>query len=234
MKSRSQEINVFSMSALDLFASALGAFILISIVLMPYFLRPKYQFPNLDIVMALDTTGSMGGAGRRSTVGDRSTDAPLLSKLSPSLGVGVIDFKDRCEGANAVREFALRRMDAAGLRALVSFTRTMSAGGSACNRDSTGSARQRAGTRPLDRAGVRKGESRVIVIITDNPAYEDRKAHALDAARSFAVSRRRSKVSVVLRGDDEAFLRRLAAAGNGEFIRAGASFTATVVLALAS
>ena len=39
MKFRSREINVFSMSALDLFASALGAFILISIVLMPYFLR---------------------------------------------------------------------------------------------------------------------------------------------------------------------------------------------------
>ena len=232
MKSRSQEINVFSMSALDLFASALGAFILISIVLMPYFLRPKYQFPNLDIVMALDTTGSMGEQvdGLRSEIVQLTR---LLSKLSPSLGVGVIDFKDRCEGANAVREFALRRMDAAGLRALVSFTRTMSAGGSACNRDSP-----EALASALD-AAIRsswraESESRVIVIITDNPAYEDRKAHALDAARSFAVSRRRSKVSVVLRGDDEAFLRRLAAAGNGEFIRAGASFTATVVLALAS
>ena len=39
MKSRSREINIFGMSALDLFASALGAFILISMVLMPYFLR---------------------------------------------------------------------------------------------------------------------------------------------------------------------------------------------------
>ena len=39
MKTRSREVNVFSMSALDLFASALGAFILISIVLMPYFLH---------------------------------------------------------------------------------------------------------------------------------------------------------------------------------------------------
>ena len=37
MKSRSKEINIFSMSALDLFASALGAFILISVVLFPYF-----------------------------------------------------------------------------------------------------------------------------------------------------------------------------------------------------
>ena len=39
MRRRGREINVFSVSALDLFASALGAFILISIVLMPYFLR---------------------------------------------------------------------------------------------------------------------------------------------------------------------------------------------------
>lgn len=37
MKSRNREINIFSMSALDLFASALGAFILISVALFPYF-----------------------------------------------------------------------------------------------------------------------------------------------------------------------------------------------------
>ena len=37
MKTRSKEINIFSMSALDLFASALGAFILIAVVLFPYF-----------------------------------------------------------------------------------------------------------------------------------------------------------------------------------------------------
>ena len=37
MKKRSREINVFSVSALDLFASALGAFILISIVFMVFF-----------------------------------------------------------------------------------------------------------------------------------------------------------------------------------------------------
>lgn len=37
MKPRNREINIFSMSALDLFASALGAFILISVALFPYF-----------------------------------------------------------------------------------------------------------------------------------------------------------------------------------------------------
>ena len=46
MKFRSREINVFSMSALDLFASALGAFILISMVLMPYFLRVETEEVN--------------------------------------------------------------------------------------------------------------------------------------------------------------------------------------------
>ena len=47
MKIRSREINVFSMSALDLFASALGAFILIAIVLMPYFLRSEISEAEL-------------------------------------------------------------------------------------------------------------------------------------------------------------------------------------------
>ena len=41
MKKRSRELNVFSISALDLFASAMGAFILITIVLIPF-------FPNVD------------------------------------------------------------------------------------------------------------------------------------------------------------------------------------------
>ena len=41
MKKRSREINVFSISALDLFASAMGTFILITIVLIPF-------FPNVD------------------------------------------------------------------------------------------------------------------------------------------------------------------------------------------
>ena len=42
MKKRSRELNIFSMSALDLFASALGAFILITVVLLPF-------FPNLNM-----------------------------------------------------------------------------------------------------------------------------------------------------------------------------------------
>ena len=37
MKARGQALNVFSMSALDLFASALGAFILLAVIALPFF-----------------------------------------------------------------------------------------------------------------------------------------------------------------------------------------------------
>ncbi|TFH75025.1 hypothetical protein E3V39_02465 [Gammaproteobacteria bacterium LSUCC0112] len=37
MRRRSKELNIFSMSALDLFASAMGAFILITLILFPFF-----------------------------------------------------------------------------------------------------------------------------------------------------------------------------------------------------
>lgn len=39
MKRKNREINIFSMSALDLFASAMGAFILIAVVALPYYLK---------------------------------------------------------------------------------------------------------------------------------------------------------------------------------------------------
>ena len=39
MKRRHREFNIFSMSALDLFASAMGAFIIIAVVLFPYYMR---------------------------------------------------------------------------------------------------------------------------------------------------------------------------------------------------
>lgn len=38
-RNKSREINIFSMSALDLFASALGAFILIAVIALPYYLN---------------------------------------------------------------------------------------------------------------------------------------------------------------------------------------------------
>jgi len=39
MKKKNREINIFSISALDLFASAMGAFLLIAVMALPYYLK---------------------------------------------------------------------------------------------------------------------------------------------------------------------------------------------------
>ena len=52
MRLRSKEISVFNMSALDLFASALGAFILITLVLFPYFPNTGDSQERVDEVKA--------------------------------------------------------------------------------------------------------------------------------------------------------------------------------------
>lgn len=46
MKRRDRELNIFSMSALDLFASAMGAFVLITLVLLPYYLKEAPTTPQ--------------------------------------------------------------------------------------------------------------------------------------------------------------------------------------------
>ena len=277
VKSRSREINVFSMSALDLFASALGAFILITIVLMPYFLRvepeevqrlrqdlleaharqaeaeranarlqqelqalldaPKVSFPNLDLVIALDTTTSMEQevSGLRGEIGQF---VRLMLELTPGIGIGVVDFKDRCEGSGTIREFPLRPMTSAGLSSLQSFIRSMSAGSSPCNED-----HEEALHMALDAAVAStwraESETRIIVVISDNAAYPEWQGHAISAARAFAARGPQHKVSTAYEDTDSSlagtaeFLRRLAESGNGNFTGSGGSFTATMLFALA-
>ena len=264
MRSRSREVNVFSMSALDLFASALGAFILMAVVLMPYFLRvdpdvvqkqlaearakqraaeqrlqefldaPKMTFPHLDVVIALDTSGSMGAAvdGLRQDIDEF---AQLMFELAPSLGIGIIDYEDRCDMTTAVREFPLRLMSSAGLSSLLSFTGSLRAKSPSCNDDF-----EEALAMALD-TGIasswrRESEARIIVIITDAPAYPDKQASALSAARAFAGRGPRHRVSTVMTRsspETEEYLRSLADAGNGKFTRGGRSFVVMMLFALA-
>ena len=282
MKKRSREINVFSISALDLFASALGAFILISIVLMPYFLNvepdeidrlrralaesrqqlqqsraetarakqqvarlqrqvsqllkaPKYQFPDLDLVIALDTTGSMGKEVA-SLKNDIVGLTRVLQRLSPSLGIGVIDFKDRCDPVTMVTQFPLQRVTSSTLRDLVGFTRTMKAGGK-CN-----NLPEEALAEALEAAIAsnwrKESKARVIVIVTDNPPYKDKEADAMNAARNAASRSPPVKTSTVFRNtgrsksNTKGFLRSLAEAGKGKFVPSGSTFWASILLAL--
>ena len=52
MRQRSKEINIFSISALDLFASALGAFILLAVVFLPFFPNTGDSQERIDVIQA--------------------------------------------------------------------------------------------------------------------------------------------------------------------------------------
>ena len=52
MRLRSRELNVFSMSALDRFASGLGAFILVTVMALPFFPNTGDSGEDIEVVQA--------------------------------------------------------------------------------------------------------------------------------------------------------------------------------------
>ena len=280
MKRRNREISIFSMSALDLFASALGAFILIAIVIFPYFPNtarspvvvmaapdppvcppippvpacpacppppcpvppdePATSFPHLDLVVAIDITGSMSAqiAALKAEVGQLSQ---LLTGLTPSFGMGVVAYGDRAYD-RPVTAFGLREIsDSPGAQAaLRDFVDGLSDGigmGGGRNPDAPEAfllaLREASGMSWRSEA-----EQRVIVLITDNPAYPEEVEQAVSEAASFAAAGD-GRVSTVLvnngRGATwtESFLQRVAGAGRGQLVLdTSGSITVNLLLSL--
>lgn len=57
MKRRLRDLNVFTISAIDLFACATGAFILLALILFQYYLKHEEKPPTPEPVPVVDTTG---------------------------------------------------------------------------------------------------------------------------------------------------------------------------------
>ena len=316
MRPTRRQASIFSVSAIDLFASALGAFVIVSFVLFPYFPNtgevppapvapptpppPKpapptgvsaaeaaaleervaalerqlaearsreseldaelgearrresdlaralaeadsvvRKLPPLDLVIALDTTGSMMNevASLREEIAGL---AELLVELTEDAAVGIIDFKDRCDPRTAVRLAPLRPVTRTTVRELTAFARSMTPGGSWCN--STDPENYAAALRRAARSEWRpSSERRSIVMISDNPAYMDRRAQAISDASEFAqrpgarhtVSSVYVETGTRLR-DTPTFMRQVAQAGRGRFLEAdsNASLSVTILLAI--
>ena len=279
MRRRSREISIFSMSALDLFASALGAFILLAVVVFPFFPNtarspvvvvaapdppecppvlpcppdvpcppcppvpapapPATQFPHLDLVIALDVSGSMGDR-----IASLKVEVDQLSRvligLTPSLGLGVVAFGDR-DWQRPVTTFALREVSgsAAAQAAFRDFVLGLDvnlglgAGGNPDPPEAFLLALREAGGMDW-RPGA---EQRMVVLITDNPAYPEEADQAIADAASFgsAADARVSTVFVETNGDPaaESFLRRVASAAGGQFVAdTGGSITVSLLLSL--
>ena len=285
MRRGSREISIFSMSALDLFASALGAFILLTVVMIPYFpntgdspervadikleleaetrqreqaerearaaedaarqaeaelerMREGNQIPPFDVVIAVDTTGSMEFAvdGLKSEL---NTLFDILIGLSESPGLGIVDFKDRCEGNRTLRIQSLRQIDASAKGEYGRFVNQMFAGNygdpNSCNQGQP-EAVDIALEAALRQSWRDEARKRVIVVVTDTPAYADREQATLSMARQFAGSGG-TVTAVFVRSQGTSsntvdFLRSLASAGGGSFVPSGSSFIGTLLVAL--
>lgn len=210
MKPSRHRIDIFSVSAIDLFASALGAFLIVSFVLLPYFpntgeapptaaalhatpglppappgvLPQAPRLRSIDLVIALDTTASMAREVARLRE-EIASLTELLARLVDDAAVGIIDFKDRCDSRTALRSAPLAPVDPASAARLAAFARAMRASDSACDRtlEEDFAEALRAAVGSDWRTGV---EQRSIVMISDSPAHADRRAQAIADAARFA------------------------------------------------
>jgi hypothetical protein len=265
------------MSALDLFASAMGAFMFLAIIALPFFPNTgdsperveavkkqleektaqleteqqqnenlkkelqqerstaKISFPKMDIVIALDTTASMDkqvNGIRREIV----QLADLLMKLSPDAAMGIIDFKDRCQPGGAINSQNIIKLSTASLNTLQRFANTMSANSDSCNRDNEEAVDQ-ALTSALNMQWRSTSQSKIIILISDNGAYNIKTAQTFSQAETFRAQGEKNQVSTVFVPTENAYgrdyLSKLASAGGGKFVTEGGSFTATILQALA-
>lgn len=122
MKKKNREVNIFSMSALDLFASAMGAFMLLAVIALPFFGNttksipkkcpevkecpkptecPKIDCPkvtakpfkDVDLVIVLDISGSMKEE-LEFLKSDIRGIAQILENFSSSSAIRIIVFGD--------------------------------------------------------------------------------------------------------------------------------------------
>jgi hypothetical protein len=275
MKIRNRETNIFSMSALDLFASAMGAFLLLTVVSLPFFANTsrlddktlikkleqrkkeleterqrreeaeskaqeataalsRIKLPDLDIVILLDITGSMG-AQIRGLKQEVSTLATVFSRISPSIRFGVITFGDRLWTRPVVASELSDILRPDGLSKLKEFLQPLEANygcGVPCpnpdDPEAVFSAIQAAEKLPWRSASTRK----IVLVITDNPAYAEEVSPSLAFAEAFRAQGGGREISAVLVGDVPAgaqYLEELVKRGGGRFIRYEDSISASIL-----
>lgn len=194
MRRRSREINIFSISALDLFASAMGAFILVAVVLFPYYrqtTQTPIEIPEIEVVFVIDTTESMGAAIdqlKSELVGI----AAVLEHIAPDVRIGFVAYKARHRvNEYEIRSFELTSTRDGGLARMQQWVNGLSpqGGGDEIMAD----AMERA-------AGMNWGEGavQVIVLIADEPGEQGSLPGAVAAARRFGGRGERIRVSTFL------------------------------------
>ncbi len=201
----------------------------------------SYQLPHVDLVIALDVTSSMTRqvAALKAEVGQLSD---LLSRMAPSFGIGLVAFGDR-QWERPTTTFPLRTisgptLNRAAFRGFVNNLSVRMGLGRGGNNDPPEAFLQ-ALTDAARMPWRPESERRVIVLVTDNPAYPEEVERTIATAAAIArmPGHRVSTVYINTQGiadlEVERFLQRVASAGQGEFVRdAGGSLTVNLLLSL--
>ncbi len=276
MRTINRDINIISMSALDLFCSALGAFILLAAMSLPFFpntttdeglralieeltseneqlkeelseaisqLEKGLQNRENDIVIVIDTTGSMEGPidALKNEIVDLTT---ILSKLSEKTRISVIEYDDYCM-LQPVRVLPLTLADESGAYKIKAFAEGLSPRDTRCGNRESPEALDIAVEQATSLDFRAEAAYRFMIVIGDFPPLADRINATLNNAAAFG-NQGSSITSLFVRATNppvaaeqqrlgaESFYRNLAERGNGQFMRYDErSFSISLLLALA-
>jgi hypothetical protein len=174
----------------------------------------EIRIHDLDLVFVMDTTGSMRPA-LEDTQASLVSIVRILGRLSPSLRVGFVAYRDHGE-AYVTREVPLLAVDRANTARLLGFVRDLAAHGGGDPPEAVSDALEVALAMRW-----RQDAAGRIVVIGDAPA--SRPDAALQLARRFAASAppggRPRRVTAIIIGEywpAADFFARLAEAGQGE------------------
>jgi hypothetical protein len=173
---------------------------------------PCVARPHVDVVLAVDATGSM-----RRVIQDVQQNAARLAShlrsLNPTNRLAVIAYRDHGDEF-VVRSSAFVDLDEAGVATLNRFVMQLQAFGGGDDPEAIDAALEAAVALPW-----RPGVAGSIIVIGDAPVHPIREAAAFDLARDFARSGPARRVSVVETGSARhPFLRELPIVGGGQHL----------------
>jgi Mg-chelatase subunit ChlD len=177
--------------------------------------KVRISIADLDLVFVMDTTGSM-----RRELADMQANLigviNILNRLSSSLRIGVVAYKDRGE-RYVTRDFPLRPMQGAEVGQILAFVRDLEASGGGDDPEPVDLALKVAIEMPW------RADAQGRIVVIGDALARDRQA-AFDLATQFRKTTRQAElprvVSTIYAGDEPfsaRFFEQIAAAGGGEY-----------------
>jgi hypothetical protein len=194
--------------------------------------KPGIAIDDLDLVIVMDTTGSM-----RNELADAQANLvgviEVLQRLSPSLRVGFVAYKDRGDDY-VTRVFPLAPVGGGGSAPVLSFVRALTVGGGGDDPDAVDAALAVAISQPW-----RSNAQGRILVIGDAAVHPTSVARTFDLARQFRASGSQAaprSVATVFAGGgrpgDRDFFQQLAQAGGGDFSEYQGAMLESVLLSV--